>query len=109
MDVLTDSSLTLIVKTSEPENANAGESTGEAPSSLSLFLKVGLCVRFYTTCLLLGFRKSQQNKKQNHVAAAFVDAGQPTFPTDRQEPPKKQEKTQKYKKLPFANIFLPIF
>lgn len=28
MDVLTDSSLTLIVKTSEPENPNAVESTG---------------------------------------------------------------------------------
>lgn len=35
MDVLTDSSLTLIVKTSEPENANVGESTGENPSSSS--------------------------------------------------------------------------
>lgn len=33
MDVLTDSSLTLIVKTSEPENANVGESTGENSSS----------------------------------------------------------------------------
>ncbi len=29
MDVLTDSSLTLIVKTSEPENANVVENTGE--------------------------------------------------------------------------------
>jgi len=29
MDVLTDSSLTLIVKTSEPDNANVLENTGE--------------------------------------------------------------------------------
>jgi len=30
MDVLTDSSLTLIVKTSEPENANVVEDTGNS-------------------------------------------------------------------------------
>ena len=34
MDVLTDSGLTLIVKTSEPENANAVEDTGENTSLL---------------------------------------------------------------------------
>lgn len=36
MDVLTDSSLTLVVKTSEPEDANVEESTGERRSLPSL-------------------------------------------------------------------------
>lgn len=40
MDVLTDSSLTLIVKTSEPENANVEESTGESPSFFPQSLSV---------------------------------------------------------------------
>lgn len=52
MDVLTDSSLTLIVKTSEPENANVGESTGESPSlflqSLSVCqMCVAICFAFF--------------------------------------------------------------
>ncbi|KAL3045002.1 hypothetical protein OYC64_013299 [Pagothenia borchgrevinki] len=38
MDVLTDSSLTLIVKTSEPENANVAESTGVCEQSGDLSL-----------------------------------------------------------------------
>ncbi|XP_029918677.1 neurite extension and migration factor [Myripristis murdjan] len=39
MDVLTDSSLTLTVKTSEPENANAAESTGVCEQSSDLRLR----------------------------------------------------------------------
>ncbi len=37
MDVLTDSSLTLIVKTSEPENANVVEDTGKNFSLITTF------------------------------------------------------------------------
>lgn len=40
MDVLTDSSLTLIVKTSEPENANVVENTGDKSSVFFHSLRV---------------------------------------------------------------------
>lgn len=58
MDVLTDSSLTLIVKTSEPENANVEESTGESPSLLPQFC---LCVTFEIHKLFVSVRKLRKN------------------------------------------------
>lgn len=73
MDVLTDSSLTLIVKTSEPENANVEESTGESPSFFPQSLSVcHILSTFFFVC------------KKKNVAA--VNRYQPTFPATRQKP-----------------------
>lgn len=72
MDVLTDSSLTLIVKTSEPENANVEESTGESPS----FFPQSLSVCHFLSTFFLCIKKM----------FAAVNRYQPTFPANRQKP-----------------------
>lgn len=64
MDVLTDSSLTLIVKTSEPENANVGERAGESPS---LFLQSSSALLFFFLVVLKLLRR-------------LIDFGKPSQP-----------------------------
>lgn len=78
MDVLTDSSLTLIVKTSEPENANVGESTGESPSLFlqSLFVCQILSSQF--VWFFFWVRKLRKN-------VAALNIYKQTFPTNQQE------------------------
>lgn len=72
MDVLTDSSLTLIVKTSEPENANVGESTGESPSSFPQSLSV--CQILRTQLVFFVCKKMFQ---------LLIDISQPPQPIGR--------------------------
>lgn len=70
MDVLTDSSLTLIVKTSEPENANVEESTGESPS----FFPQSLSVCHFLSMFFFVCKKMLQ---------LLIDISQPSQPLGR--------------------------